>query len=110
MVLQPLRDKIRRAIHRTSWYRSPLLNKHPDIEGSPTSDHLDGSAADIFVHGMAPAALATVIWEMGLPVKQVITYPEKGIVHVSYDPLNSSPPEYLTPAPGGGFTAWEPAS
>lgn len=44
-ILQPIRDKFNRAIHITSGYRSPILNRL--VKGSNTSQHMKGEAADI---------------------------------------------------------------
>lgn len=44
-ILQPIRDKFNRAIHITSGYRSPILNRL--VKGVPTSYHVSGNAADI---------------------------------------------------------------
>lgn len=44
-ILQPLRDKFKKPIKITSGYRCPELNKA--VNGSKTSQHLYGEAADI---------------------------------------------------------------
>lgn len=46
-VLQPIRDKYGKPIYITSGYRNPALNRA--VNGSQTSQHLTGSAADIDV-------------------------------------------------------------
>lgn len=46
-VLQPIRDKWGKPIKVNSGYRSPRLNRM--VNGSSTSDHLVGAAADIKV-------------------------------------------------------------
>jgi uncharacterized protein YcbK (DUF882 family) len=57
--LQILRDHIGQAIHITSAYRTPAYNK--SVGGSPKSQHLTASAADIWVKGMTPVQLAAVV-------------------------------------------------
>ncbi len=54
-VLQTGRDIINRPIHINSGYRSPAYNKR--IGGSPKSQHLKGTAADISIDGMTPSAV-----------------------------------------------------
>lgn len=46
-VLDPLREKYGKAIHVSSGYRCPAVNKA--IGGSLTSQHMQGEAADIWV-------------------------------------------------------------
>ena len=46
-VLDPLREKYGKAIHVSSGYRCPAVNKA--IGGSLTSQHMNGEAADIYV-------------------------------------------------------------
>lgn len=46
-VLDPLREKYGNAIHVSSGYRCPAVNK--DNGGSLTSQHMNGEAADIYV-------------------------------------------------------------
>ena len=49
-VLEPLREIVKKPIHINSGYRSPEVNT--GIGGSKTSQHCEGKAADITVHGM----------------------------------------------------------
>lgn len=46
-VLDPLREKYGKAIHVSSGYRCPAVNK--GVGGSLTSQHMQGEAADIYV-------------------------------------------------------------
>lgn len=46
-VLDPLREKYGKAIHVSSGYRCPAVNK--SVCGSLTSQHMQGEAADIYV-------------------------------------------------------------
>lgn len=83
MSLQRLRDLAGR-LGVNSWYRCPELNSHPNIRGSRTSQHLTGEAADVFSARHDPQKLAQIAWDHDLPVDQLIVYPERGIVHISY--------------------------
>jgi uncharacterized protein YcbK (DUF882 family) len=51
--LQQLRTKLGRSIKINSGYRTPEHNKK--VGGSPNSQHLLGTAADIVVSGVTPA-------------------------------------------------------
>ncbi len=55
-MLQKLRNQINRPVIITSGYRNPTHNKN--VGGSPRSQHLLGTAADIAVRGMSPQELA----------------------------------------------------
>ena len=46
-VLQPIREAYKRPIYVSSGYRCPKLNKA--VGGVPTSQHVKGEAADIYV-------------------------------------------------------------
>lgn len=81
-VLQPLRDASGAQIVISSGYRCPALNSHPDIGGSPTSQHVKGEAADIMSRVLTPLHLARLIVMMRLPFDQLILYP--AFVHVSH--------------------------
>lgn len=48
-ILQPIRDAYGKPIYVSSGYRCPKLNKA--VGGVPTSQHLRGEAADIYVKG-----------------------------------------------------------
>jgi len=83
-ILQPLRDRMRRAIFISSGYRSPALNSF--IGGSGTSDHRYGRAADIdsptdnikyFNFIKSNLIFDQLIWEFGND-----EYP--GWIHVSF--------------------------
>lgn len=59
--LEVIRKEAGLPIVITSGYRSKELNRHPDIKGSETSQHLDGQAADINIPGMAVEELFQLI-------------------------------------------------
>lgn len=79
-VLQPLRDAWKEPLHINSGYRCPMLNSHPVIKGSPTSQHVKGEAADIKAPN--PIKLAQLAYDLGLPYDQMIIYPT--FVHFSH--------------------------
>lgn len=84
-VLDPLRAMIGRPIIITSGYRSQQVNEL--VGGSKTSQHLSGQAADIHVQGFTPEQMEIVyeIAQMYLDFDQLIFYPSKNIIHVSWD-------------------------
>ena len=86
--LQPLRDKLGKAIFITSGYRSELLNMK--VGGAKTSQHKYGQAVDIHVPGMSPLQLFLYIKESGLDYDQLILERTKKAewVHVSYTKHN----------------------
>ena len=110
VVLDPLRVALGRPVRVTSGYRAPAVNRA--INGSPTSQHMLGEAADIKVEGLSAEALATAIVQLGLPVDQVIWYaPERGgHVHVSFTDTRPTRRQALHAPVSGGYNAWAPAS
>lgn len=68
--LQPLRDDVGVGIFISSGFRPLALNTA--INGSKTSAHLTGDAADIKVIRQAPFDTCELIVIMGLPFDQVI--------------------------------------
>ena len=86
--LQPLRNKLNKAIHINSGYRSELLNRR--VGGSKTSQHKYGQAVDIYVAGMSPLQLFLYIKNSGLDYDQLILEKTKSAewVHVSYSKHN----------------------
>lgn len=84
-VLDPLRAMIGRPIIITSGYRNKWVNEL--VGGSKTSQHMEGKAADIHVQGCAPKQMEIVyeIAQMYLDFDQLIFYPSKNIIHVSWN-------------------------
>ena len=84
-VLDPLRAMIGRPIIITSGYRSRQINEL--VGGSKTSQHLTGKAADFHVQGYTPQQMDVVYQtiQMCLDFDQLIFYPSKNIIHVSWD-------------------------
>lgn len=85
-VLDPLRERYGYPIHVSSGYRCPRLNKA--VGGSPTSQHVKGEAADIYVANKRDKAMLFSMIYYLLPFDQLIW--EKGDdeapawIHVSY--------------------------
>ena len=69
-VLQPLRDATNSRIRISSGYRPPELNRI--INGSKTSAHMDGRAADFTVEGETPFETASMLDQMGVVADQII--------------------------------------
>lgn len=61
--LQQLREKIGKPISVHSGYRTPAYNKK--CGGSPKSQHMEGTAADISVVGIVPKKLAELAEAIG---------------------------------------------
>ncbi len=85
-ILQPVRDKFG-SVKVLSGYRSPEVNR--EVGGSKTSDHMEGSAADIEVPGISNYEVAKWIRD-NLDFRQLILEfytpgdPNSGWVHVSH--------------------------
>lgn len=58
VVLQRIREHFGKPLHITSGYRTGSYNARPDVNGSKTSQHLLGRAADFWVEGVTIAAVA----------------------------------------------------
>lgn len=86
-VLDPVREAWGGPITVNSGYRSPALNKA--VNGSKSSHHMLGMAADITVGSKAKnKKLFELIQSLGLPFTQLIDEKNFSWVHVSYDPNN----------------------
>ena len=83
-VLEPIRDKVCNPVIITSGYRSPQLNKI--VGGADNSQHMLGCAADFYVHGYDHLMMYKVFLYIfnTLEFDQLIYYPSKNIIHVSY--------------------------
>lgn len=78
-------DPVQRAypdVIVTSAFRSPEVNRA--VGGVSSSHHMTGEAADLFSPSMGAEELAGRIRALGIAYDQLIWYPEKGHVHVSY--------------------------
>ena len=109
-VLQPIRDHFQKGVKVNSGYRSPDSNAA--VNGSRTSDHCKGQAADIEIPGVPNAELAQWIMD-NLDYTQLILefytpgIPDSGWVHVSYNPDNLKKQE-LTATKVAGKTTYLP--
>ena len=107
-VLQPVREHFGKSVTVNSGYRSPESNAA--VNGSKSSDHCKGMAADIEIVGVANADLAQWIMD-NLDYTQLILefytpgIPDSGWVHVSYDPNNLKKQE-LTATKVAGKTTY----
>jgi hypothetical protein len=96
-VLQPLRDRAGRLVV-TSGYRCQALNEA--LDGSDTSQHMTGQAADIKPGepDVTRADLVNFALQDKLPFHQIICYTYKSHLHVSHDP-GRSPEIKISTAP-----------
>ena len=82
-ILDPLRERYGKPIHVNSGYRCPALNKA--VNGSKTSHHLSGLAADITVGSPAKnKELFNLLISMDLPYDQAIDEKKFKWIHISY--------------------------
>lgn len=85
-VLDPLRERYGRPIHVSSGYRCPRLNKA--VGGAPTSQHVKGEAADIYVANKRDKSMLFSMIYYLLPFDQLIwengTDEAPAWIHVSY--------------------------
>lgn len=82
-VLDPLRERYGKPIHVNSGYRCPALNKA--VNGSKTSHHMTGLAADITAGSVAKnKILFNLAQELDLPFDQLIDEKNFKWVHISY--------------------------
>lgn len=77
-LLQPLREKFGKPFYINSGFRCTALNKA--VNGSPTSGHMKGEAADVRVD--EPRKLLALLLASGLEFDQAILYPT--FLHLSY--------------------------
>lgn len=82
-ILDPLRKATGSPIKINSGYRSFDLNEK--LSGSKTSDHMSACACDIVCKGLTAAQLYSLMLNMNLPYRQLIYYPKKKFVHVSWN-------------------------
>ena len=82
-ILDPLREKYGKPIRVTSGYRCDALNRA--VNGSKTSQHLQGLAADITTgSSLKNKKLFDLIVSMDLPFDQLIDEKNYSWIHVSY--------------------------
>jgi len=79
--LQELRDLACELVRISSGYRCPEHNQA--IGGATRSQHLLGTAADIAVRGLTPAAMFSLAEEVeAFRNGGIGVYPDKGFIHV----------------------------
>lgn len=99
-ILQPLRNYLNKPITVSSGFRGKALNEA--VNGSPTSDHSKGYAADIQVDGMSAEDLMDFIWInkgifTGKLHKAILEQVNgKEWVHIAYRPIEASGAFYVT--------------
>ena len=83
-VLDPVRDMVNTPIIITSGYRCPQVNRL--VGGVDNSQHMSGCAADFHVQGYNHSMMYEVFLYIfnTLEFDQLIYYPSKNIIHVSY--------------------------
>lgn len=82
-ILDPLREGYGKPIHVNSGYRCPALNKA--VNGSKTSYHMTGLAADITAGSVAQnKILFNLAQELDLPFDQLIDEKNFSWVHISF--------------------------
>lgn len=82
-ILDPLRERYGKPIHVNSGYRCPALNKA--VNGSKTSHHMTGLAADITAGSSAKnKILFDLAQELNLPFDQLIDEKNFRWIHISY--------------------------
>ena len=79
-VLQPLRDALKSPLTISSGYRSAALNRA--VGGVCNSQHRLGEAADIFCS--QPHKWVEILLKNNIPFDQVILYPHRHFIHISY--------------------------
>ena len=109
-VLQPVRDHFGKSVTVNSGFRSPESNAA--VNGSKTSDHCKGQAADIEIPGVPNAELAQWIMDNCDYTQLILEFytqgiPDSGWVHVSFDPSNLKMQE-LTAVKVAGKTQYLP--
>ena len=85
-VLQPLRSRLNKPIVITSGFRSKALNRL--VNGSETSQHTKGMAADIKVPGMTVQELVDFIKATNIEYDQLINEYNQW-VHISFNKNNN---------------------
>lgn len=85
-VLQPIRDRLQKPMVITSGYRSKVLNRL--VNGSSTSQHTNGMAADFKVPGMTVKEVIKVIKAMNIEYDQLINEYNQW-VHISFNKQNN---------------------
>lgn len=94
-VLDPIRERLDVPVRITSGYRCKALNKL--VGGKDSSQHLAGYAADFTIDGLAPSEYRRLAFWCAdhLEFDQMIVYPKRKFIHVSYVSPESNRHEVL---------------
>jgi len=84
-VLQPLRNELKCPIRINSGYRCEKLNEK--VGSQPTSEHLQGKAADIYIPGKMDMAFSFI--KNRCNFRQLINEQKLLWIHVSYDEFDN---------------------
>ena len=84
-VLDPIRERWGEPIRITSGYRCKALNEL--VGGVKNSPHLIGCAADFTIDGLTPSEYRRLAYWCAdhLEFDQMIVYPKRNFIHVSYE-------------------------
>lgn len=94
-VLDPIREHVGLPVIITSGFRCPALNEL--VGGAENSLHLTGRAADFTIDGLTPFEYKLLAsWCVdNLEFDQMIVYPKRKFIHVSYVSPESNRHEVL---------------
>lgn len=94
-VLDPIRERWGVPVRITSGYRCKALNDL--VGGKDSSQHLAGYAADFTIDGLAPSEYRRLAFWCAdhLEFDQLIVYPKRRFIHVSYVSPESNRHEVL---------------
>ena len=109
-VLEPLRAQFG-PLRITSGFRSPAVNSA--VNGSSTSSHMDGFAADLYsMAGKSAATMAAWLYGQPLiPLRQVIVEKHTGHLHIDMQPPGEAfRREFLETSDGRNYEPWRAAN
>lgn len=94
-VLDPIRERLGVPVRITSGYRCKALNEL--VGGKDSSQHLAGYAADFTIDGLTPHDYKRLAYWCAdhLEFDQMIVYPKRKFIHVSYVSPESNRHEVL---------------
>ena len=94
-VLDPIRERWGVPVRITSGFRCKALNEL--VGGKDSSQHLAGYAADFTIDGLAPSEYRRLAFWCAdhLEFDQLIVYPKRRFIHVSYVSPESNRHEVL---------------
>lgn len=111
-ILQPLRDRLGRAVRITSGYRTLAINSA--VRGARNSQHMRGEAVDIVVAGLTSREVWAHVLEMraaGFRFDQAILYEDRPHLHLSHVAKTSPRKQLLVHVSpdwrGDSFVSWD---